>query len=815
MDINSIKFGKGIHSKKEEKAKKEEPVVVDKKTEQERTALEKIRSKAISSYAAAMLGLGTMGTASLTSCAEQDVTVTDDGTQAEMLKVLQQLLKVVQGQSTLIQQAIELLEQNGSDNKELIALNKQLLAQSQQIMAILQGIGSDVSNIESALYQIVSIIQDSNSHDDEFLNLINQILNGQGTTNEKLEQILEANREQNEMLVNLTTLIGSVGDELSETLKNFYNDYKEGQASHSEMLNNIYQELIHSNELSSENIAEIKKLYELVQNGQMSEAEMLGKITQLLESIDGKLDGLMDVINDMGTGNKELAEILTSFYNDYKSGTITTNGLLTKIMQAIENANQNDGAVLAELQKISQQIEDGSISLSQALGQITSLLESINTNTAGILEQVTNISGQIDRLSTQLQNNHDESMDILSSLNNHAGSIDSKLDQVISNQQQANKTLTDLSTKTDEVISKLAQISDKTITVDQMKEILGPMFDVIAGKLDNISGGQISIEEIENALAENKTDLTQTNALIETLTTVVQNLDLNSGMTAELQAITQAIKDFQSQNHEDSDAQLNGLREILAELAQIKTNQTSQTDVLNAILEAAGQIKDNQDQFMASATTFGTQLFEELNKISSNMIDKNAFATYADDYREQLAQAEQTRQEQLAVLQAILENQGQADGGMTIEELKQIIPDYSEILNEISDKIGDLVTKVDLIDYGNNHKVDLTQTNALIETLTTVVQNLPIGGGTSGGSLNSDALNQINQTVSQILSAINRQDTPSSDQIEKLIEAVNVIVANTGNSNPGTIADAGSRVKGTYVITPYDIQKAYEKNMMA
>ena len=63
----------------------------------------------------------------------------------------------------------------------------------------------------------------------------------------------------------------------------------------------------------------------------------------------------MDVINNMSTGNEELAEILKSFYNDYKSGTITTNGLLTKIMEAIENANQNDGAVLAALQKISKQ----------------------------------------------------------------------------------------------------------------------------------------------------------------------------------------------------------------------------------------------------------------------------------------------------------------------------------------------------------------------------------------------------------------------------------------------------------------------------
>ena len=69
----------------------------------------------------------------------------------------------------------------------------------------------------------------------------------------------------------------------------------------------------------------------------------------------------------------------------------------------------------------------------------------------------------------------------------------------------------------------------------------------------------------------------------------------------------------------------------------------------------------------------------------------------------------------------------------------------------------------------------------------------------------------------QLVRSVSTEDMADlvAEYREKLIEAVNVIVANTGNSNPGTIADAGSRVKGTYVITPYDIQKAYEKNMMA
>lgn len=818
MDINSIKLGKGIQKKNQKDVNQEKPVVVvDDRSSADRTAAEKIRSKAISYYAAAMLGLTGAG---LTSCGDITQEQINNNDNSETLKLLQQMMSIQQELLEIQKQVLEQLQQNSSDNKELIDLNKQLIEQNNQILEILTQIGADVNQISSAIYKIQALLEETNANDAEFLNKIQEIIDQQISDSEKLEQILEANKEQNKMLTNLTTLISTVGGDLSETLKAFYEEYKNARAededdknAHSEMLENIYNALITSNEISTENNKAIKDLYNQMVAGQISESEMLGKITQLLESIDSKLDGLKDAITNMGTGNEELAAILQAFYEDYKSGTITSNALLSKILEALDKANENNGDIAGKLDKISQQIADGSISLGEALGQITDILNSINNNTAAILDKIGQISGQIDKLSGQLQVNHDESMDMLANINNGVGSIDQKLDNVIANQEIANQKLTEISQKSDEMIAQLSQINDKTITIDQMKELLGPMFETIYNKMDNIAGNQIDIDEIKNAIAENKTDLTKTNALIETLTTVVQKLNLGDGMTEELKLITQAIKDFQAQSGANDAEQIKGLQDILAELAQIKTNQTTQTDVLNAILDAAKQIKDNQDKFMTTATTFGNKLFEELNKISSNMIDKNAFEVYADSYREQLAKAEQTRQEQLAVLQAILENQGAANGGLTIEELKEIIPDYNDILNQISEQIGNLVTKVDLIDFGNNNKVDLTKTNALIETLTTVVQKLPIGGGSSSSG-NSEELKTIAQAVSQILDQINSKNSPSTDQMNQLIDAVNKIVENTTASTeqPDTRMAYASNDR-TYKVSLFEIQKAYEQSM--
>ena len=145
------------------------------------------------------------------------------------------------------------------------------------------------------------------------------------------------------------------------------------------------------------------------------------------------------------------------------------------------------------------------------------------------------------------------------------------------------------------------------------------------------------------------------------------------------------------------------------------------------------------------------------------MVNKTTLQVYLDSYTEYLQKAEQARQQQFEILQAILTNMGKGDSGMTVDELKEIIPDYTDILNEISDKIGNLVTTADLEAYFENSTVDLTRTNALLETLVSLVSGLDTSGVNSS---------KLNSTLNEILNEVKSKKAPSEDQIQTLIDLV-------------------------------------------
>ncbi len=183
---------------------------------------------------------------------------------------------------------------------------------------------------------------------------------------------------------------------------------------------------------------------------------------------------------------------------------------------------------------------------------------------------------------------------------------------------------------------------------------------------------------------------------------------------------------------------------------------------------------------MATAKIFGTKLFEELNKLGTNMLDKNSFNVFAESYKEQLVKAEQTRQEQKVILQAILENMGKDNGGggVNVDELIAKLPNYTDLLKEISEKIGKVITSSDLENFFIKTQPDLTKTNNLIETLTTVVQSLNTSGGGSSG-LTTQILEAIKTTTNQILSAINKGQLADEAQLKELLAALGKIETNT------------------------------------
>lgn len=774
MTIDGINFNKLPKKTDVNKTSKEAPKgpsVEPEMTEAEKTALAKLRDSALAGYVLGLMkvagGAAAVGgtAATLQSCGDitqkQDVNID----MAPILEKLDAMMKLMQQSIQQQQEMLAYLQEMNSDNKELINLVKDIINQNKEISSILQSIDGTTQSIEAAMIRIVALLEEANANDVEFLAKLDKIINGQADSADKLDQILQANKEQNQLLINIEKLL----DTLKETNQNIYNkvddiynSFQDGNTSHSEMLEQILAAIKNNGNISSDILKAINDLSKQLANGQITESEMIAKIIELLASIDNKLDGLQEAVDQIKAEFPDLAGKIDEFIKKYQEGELTEHALLSEILEEMKNASAGDTEMNAKLDAILNAINQGNLTASEALDQIIDLLGKIEANTSAILEAVNKISGQIADLNANFEGNQDEIMNVLESINNGVGSIDSKLDKVIANQEQNNETTLEISQKLDDMTVQLEQINDKTLTMDQVKEMFGPVYEELKEYLNNIAGNQITVGDLEAVLEAHKTDLTRTNALIETLVNLVANLDMDGNSDA-LQEIANAIKDFQNSSNANNEQVIANLKEVLDKLAGMQGS-------LDAIVETGNTIKDNLDKYMASATTYGNKLFNEIQKIGNNMVDKTTLQVYADSYTEYLQKAEQQRQEQLAVLQAIFENMGKGDGGsLTIDELKKIIPDYSDILNEISEKIGKVITSEDLENFFVNTKPDLTRTNALIETLVNLVANLDPSGGGNGSSIDTSTLQSL---VDQILTEIKGQNPPTEEQMRELIDLI-------------------------------------------
>lgn len=706
---------------------------------------------------------------------------------ANDVEFLNKLDAIINGQADAADKLDQILQANKEQNQLLINIEKLLDTLKETNQNIYNKVDDIYNSFQEGntshsemLEQILAAIQNNGNISSDILKAINdlskQLANGQITESEMIAQIINLLASIDSKLDSLQSAVDNIRNEfpdLSAKIDEFINKYQDGELAEHALLASILEEIKKTNAGGDDISNKLDAILNAINNGQMTDQEALSQIIEILGQIKNDTGSLVNILNKLlAAANKidesitvngqKLSDQITNYVNQYNQDKIEDHELLQKIIDAINSSNLNDASISNQLNAILNAINNGQINTNQALDKITQILSSIEANTSTIIDAINKISGQLDNLNANFENNQEAILDALENINNGVGSVDSKLDKIIANQEKNNETTTEISQKLDEITAQLEQINSKTLTIDQVKTMLGPVYEELKEYLNNIAGNQITVGDLEAALEAHKTDLTRTNALIETLVNLVANLDLDGDSDA-LKEITDAIKDFQNSSNANNEQVIANLKEVLDKLAGMQGS-------LDAIVETGNTIKDNLDKYMASATTYGNKLFNEIQKIGNNMVDKTTLQVYADSYTEYLQKAEQQRQEQLAVLQAIFENMGKGDGGsLTIDELKQIIPDYSDILNEISEKIGKVITSEDLENFFVNTKPDLTRTNALIETLVNLVANLDPSGSGNGSSIDTSTLQSL---VDQILTEIKGQNPPTEDQMRELIDLI-------------------------------------------
>lgn len=792
MAIDGIKFGQMFKTAKtktkEDNTKKSSNPIEDLKlTKEEKTIFERLRKNGLSKYAAAVM-ITAMTGPMVTSCMQQETTVNVDTTALQQtLKEMLELQKLM-----LIQ-----LQQNTDDNKALIEQNK-------QIMAILQSLLSTTGDISAqldvAINLIKTLIEQSNKNDKEFLKKLDDIYNSGLEGNELLKKILEANNEQNLTLSNIKTLLDNMSkgqSDLYELALTWFKKYEEGDIKHSEMLENIYKEMLKSNEISKETQNEIKELRKELEAGRIKESEYWAKVIELLQSIDGKLDMINANIIKLGdnimVGNDKVSDILKEFHEDYKDGKMTQEAYMKKILETMIQSNMNDEVMIGQFNEILKKMTSGQLSFEEAMNKVNDLLNKINDNIDAVKVTVQQIAKDMPKYLEQIINNQNESMLELKDIKNNTTDIKNTLKNVEANQIEANKNLIKIANDGDVIIANLEILKQNTsnlMTKDEAIEFFGSYFNKLLEMGLDIKNGMIDIDEIKNLIEQNKTDLTKTNALIETLTNVVKNMDFNSSEMAEVVKILNDMRTSGTANQEEI---MKAFNEALAKLAGIQGS-------LDALLKTANEINANFKVFMGAAQNYADKFFSELKNITAGITtNTSALEAYAKQANEAFLQSQKMQEEQKAILVSIVEKMGNDNGGnVDIDAIIAKLPNYTQILNDIKAEIGNRPSKDDMIEIINGAKTDLTKTNALIEALTNVVKNLDLSGGG-----NAD-MEESNRLIGAVLDFIEKAQLDNAKNFEEyyklaqkaLDELIN-ISQNTKPTAPTTKAIASSSSKGT------------------
>jgi len=412
-------------------------------------------------------------------------------------------------------------------------------------------------------------------------------------------------------------------------------------------------------------------------------------------------------------------------------------------------------------------IMNSAASDSEKLAKLIELVGNIDMKMDILIEKVTDMSVNIAELKDAFGQNVDKILAELVKSN-------SNFDVLIALQAENNKAVVKTAQNTDEIIAKLNMMGDKMFSLAELEAMLGPLFDEVA---DKITGDMISADELSAILEAHKTDLTKTNGLIENLTDVVKNLKLNgsNGISSEqMQALTDAIEAFRRQEGANDEAQMEAYQKIMDEIASLKGG-------IDAIANSLATANAKFTAFTEKADMYGSEMLAYMEKLRNGQADAIAtIEAYAQKANDAAVQAQQARNEQIALLQALVNKEvGGNGGGLTKEELEEVLAglglnpkDYSTVLEEIRDAIGNVITSDDLQNFYLKTQPDLTKTNALIETLIDVLKNKKFS---VTGDVNVNML-EVENLLGKIYDLQANGQSPNSSQIDELTRLVQQLV---------------------------------------
>lgn len=603
MNINSISFGKRIQKSNLENKNEKNSTGVDSREMGSKTSLEKIRSNT-AAYYAALLGLATAG-GTMTSCVQQDQETIVDLDMEEFKKMFQQLMEIQN-------QILEQLQQNSEDNKEIIA-------QLKSINGVLSKIYSGVIDIKEGVTQIKDIIIESNENDKEFINKIDTIIQNQSDSNKALQEILEENKKQNAWLANIAPYIEQVANisaVTGDTLQKFYEAYQKGELGHSEFNEKLLNAVINNGNISSDILAEIKDFRKDFEAGRLTEAELLQKIADLLASIDGKMDVVIDKLNDINgnivkladkidANHAETIDALTNLGDRIDNGFEINQSQMNELIQLSKDGNKNTTQILVEMDNLKDVLlqikeDNGNLSIEELMkkyGNIMTdsfkeVIELLKEGNEADINNVVDIINAINNAKPDLSKIQEQMGTVILLLQNAQSSNITAADlqpivEGLKNLQASNEQGNDkVNANLAQIIADMAEIKGMmNVIVETQGQILKNMdkyaasaevaFEQIGSDMKAFLENQLTQEKLDESLSKVKTDLTQVEASMSQGVTLLQAIlesqgKGESGMTPD--ELAEVI---------NNSTVLNQIKDLLGDLGVDRVTNETLNNALN------------------------------------------------------------------------------------------------------------------------------------------------------------------------------------------------------------------------------------------
>ena len=711
MELNRINMEHRIRSEKNEK--KSQKKAEQSNYQQVKEADVQKSSKAWAAYAAALLALGGV-VPGATSCVQQEQYTTVNFDQEELKNMLREMLSVQQ-------QILEQLQQNNNDNKDII---EQLMA----INDVLNQINSGVIDINEGLVTITGLIQDSNSFDQEFLNKIDEIIAGQGSQEEKLQQILEENQKQTAFLANIQPYIesiASINQGIADKLEEFYQAFLDGEISHSEFMQKLLDAVNKNTGVSEDILAAVNNLKAAYEAGHIEEADLLDQIAQLLAKIDYKMDAVIEALNDINSN----------------------------ILNLTDKVDQNHDETFAKLEEIANRIDQGFNITESQLKDLIALNKEGNNNVLElmndleemkmILNQIKNGEGnmKLEELITKygdiMDNRFQEVLDKLDSgINISDDDINALIASINASKNDLSKIQEDLGT----IIALLRNAQESEISAADLQNIV----DAINGLRDSNEQGT---EAVQGNLQEILESLADINGMLEVINKTQQET-LNSvnkyGAAAEVayEELIDGIDQLKAGQIKIEEVQ-DMWSEFTEKSNQVLQYQSQAVTLLQALLDSQGAGENGLTLEEINDLINNNELFNDIKGLLADLnIDRVTNETLNEalnNHRTDLSKI----QEDMGTIIAMLRNLNIGDVTVdtsaleaTINELKSAIDNQGITSNTSMEQIKkDLATLIELLEQMQQEEEDPNPPATRSISLSSIAENsIPSKYGAADGS---------------------------------------------------------------------------------